>query len=149
MEDSTYRKVLYYDLVSLYTGFTPVTVDVSKYKFMKGFAVRPGQQGIGYNDISVTYLNTSNLNFTITQQISNATTGYRLASRSIFGGGAGTSTSCFSTKIIPFDSAYGHLMCKAASPYDSWFWFPYRLLSLTFDAPNDNSPVNAGLMVFF
>jgi hypothetical protein len=159
MEDSTYRKVLYYDLVSLYNGFTPLTVDVSKYKFMKGFAVRPGcQQGsVTWNDISITYLNTSNLNFTITQQISNNSTGPSLSSKSIFGGGSGTNTSCCSGKVIPFDSQMGHTLCRGGSTIDSlpikigysWLWYPYRLLSLTFDAPVDNSPIYSGLMIFF
>jgi hypothetical protein len=159
MEDSTYRKVLYYNLVDLYVGINPITVDVSKYKFMKGFAVRPGFQSgsVYFNDISATYLNTSNLNFTITQQISNSVTGPNASSKSIFGGGSGVNTSCCSGKVIPYDSLMGHTLCRGGSSGDStaakigysWLWYPYRLLSLTFDAPVDNAPVYSGLMIFF
>ena len=152
MIDGTYKKVLYYDLPALWAaaggGPTVLSVDVSKYRWMKGFAVKIGTDiDVGANTpvISATYY-TINSEITLTQQISNGGFTIPNSAKSICGN---ATTSGFSTLAIPNNSTWGHTLCKAASGQLSWLWYPYRLKKLEYSAPNNGNAADSGLLLLF
>jgi hypothetical protein len=152
MIEGAYRKVLYYNLPALWSagGGAPLTVDVSKYQFMKAFAVRVGTDVDGAPStpvISATYYATNNSEITLTRQISSG--GSPLIgnpAKSIFGN---ATTSGFSSLVIPNNSTWGHTLCKADVGSLSWLWFPYRLIKLQYSAPDNGNPANSGLLLLF
>ena len=152
MIENAYRKVRYYNLPALWTagGGAPLTVDVSKYQFMKAFAVRVGTDTDAFPStpvISATYYTTNNSEITLTQQISKG--GAAIIgnpAKSIFGN---STTSGFYSLVIPNDSTWGHTLCKADVGSSSWLWFPYRLIKLQYHAPDYGTPAGSGLLLLF
>ena len=115
---------------------------------MKGFAVKVGNDtdiGINTPVISATYY-TSNSEITLTQQIANGGFTIPNSAKSICGNAA---TSGFSTLAIPNNSTWGHTLCKAASGQLSWLWYPYRLKTLAYSAPNNGNAADSGLLLLF
>ena len=150
MIDGTYKKVIYYDLPALWIagGATSLTVNTSNYRWPKAFAIKVGTDiDIGVNTpvISATYY-TNNSEITLTQQISNGASTIPNSAKSICGN---ATTSGFSTLAIPNNSTWGHTLCKAATGQSSWLWYPYRLIKLTYDAPNNGNPADSGLLLLF
>lgn len=153
MIDGTYKKVIFYDLPALWFaqgGDRPITIDVSNYRWIKAFAVKVGTDidgGVATPVISASYYASNGSTVTLTEQIAdgNPITVQR-SSKSIFGNGT---SSGFSTLVIPNNSTFGHTLCKAANDQASWHWYPYRLKSLTFAAPNEANPSNSGLLLLF
>lgn len=151
MIENAYRKVRYYDLPALWSagGGAPLTVDVSEYQFMKAFAVRVGTDvDIGVNTpvISVSYYATNNSEITLTEQISAGASIIGNPAKSIFGN---ATTSGFSSLVIPNNSTWGHTLCKSDLGSSSWLWFPYRLIKLAYNAPNNENPAGSGLLLLF
>jgi len=155
MIDGTYKKVIYYDISALLNdnGGTYV-VDVSNYRWPKAFAVRIGTDNDGINTtlplISATYYNSAGSQVTLTQQISTggnlpATTAPNSA-KSVMGN---STNSGFSTLVIPANSDAGHTLCKASTTYNSWLWYPYRLVKLTCNVSANAGSSNTGLLLLF
>ena len=151
MIESAYRKVIYYDLPALWNdgGGSPLTVDVSKYQFMKAFAVKVGSDEdftVATPVISASYYATNNSEITLTKQISGGASIIGNPAKSIFGN---ATTSGFSPLVIPNNSTWGHTLCKADVGSYSWLWFPYRLIKLEYHAPNNANPADSGLLLLF
>lgn len=151
MIEGAYRKVRFYDLPALWTagGGTSLTVDVSKYQFMKAFAVRVGTDndiGSASPTISATYYATNNSELILTQQISTVSSTAPNSAKSIFGN---ATSSGFSPLLIPNNATWGHTLCKGDNAASSWLWFPYRLIKLTFNAPTNGNPASSGLLLLF
>jgi hypothetical protein len=150
MIDGTYKKVIYYDLAALWNagGGVPLTVNTSGYRWPKAFAVRIGTDidgGVNTPVISATYY-TSNSEITLTQQISNGGATVPNSAKSICGN---ATNSGFSTLAIPNNSTWGHTLCKATTGQLSWLWYPYRLKTLAYSAPNNGNPADSGLLLLF
>lgn len=151
MIEGAYRKVRYYDLPALWSagGGAALTVDVSKYQFMKAFAVRVGTDidiGSASPTISATYYAINNSELILTQQISTVSGTIPNSAKSIFGN---ATTSGFSPLVIPNNSTWGHTLCKADTGQFSWLWFPYRLIKLAYNAPTNGNPASSGLLLLF
>jgi hypothetical protein len=156
MIENAYRKVRYYDLSSelnLLGGGTLVK-DVSGYRWPKAFAVRIGVDDDGLNVtlplISATYYNSAGSQVTLTQQIATggnlpATTAPNSA-KSVMGN---STNSGFSTLVLPANSNAGHTLCKAPLSYESWLWYPYRLVKLTCTVSGNAGSSNTGLLLLF
>lgn len=155
MIESAYRKVRYYDVSALMNDNDGTAViDVSNYRWIKAFAIRIGTDDDGLNSIlpliSATYYNSPGSQVTLTQQIATggnlpATTALNSA-KSIFGN---STNSGFSTLVLPANSNAGHTLCKGPLSYESWLWYPYRLVKLTCNTSANAGSSNTGLLLLF
>jgi hypothetical protein len=154
MIESAYRKVRYYDLANILNLDSSYTLDVSKYRWMKAFAIRIGtdQDFIGTvltPTISATYY-TSNSEITLTNQISSGTAAFSgpipNSTKSIMGN---STNSGFSNLVIPGNSDVGHTLCKGTSKYESWLWYPYRLKNLVITSTGTSNVTNTALLLLF
>lgn len=159
MIDGTYKKVIYYNLSSemnLQGGGT-IIKDVSGYRWPKAFAVRIGSTFDGLNTnyplISATFYTSAGTELTLTNHIAK---GGRTSSNSIINSAqsicGNAATSGFSILTIPnnfisLSSAGGHSLCKGSTGKDSWLWYPYRLIKLTYTA--DDTTSDTGLLLLF
>jgi len=154
MIDGTYKKVIYYNLSSemnLQGGGT-IIKDVSGYRWPKAFAVRIGSTFDGANTnyplISATFYTSAGSELTLTNHIAKggriATTTAINSAKSICGN---ATSSGFSILTIPNNSIGGHTLCKGSTTQDSWLWYPYRLIKLTYTA--DDTTSNTGLLLLF
>ena len=153
MIDGTYKNVIYYDLANLLNLNTSYTLDVSNYRWIKAFAIRIGNDEDEIGNpltpiISATYY-TSVSQVTLTNQISagqNPLISIPNSAKSIMGN---STTSGFSTLVIPANSTGGHTLCKGSSTNNSWLWYPYRLKNLILNSAGQGAVINTGLLLLF
>ena len=154
MIDGTYKKVIYYNLAEemFNQGGGTIIKDVSNYRWPKAFAVRIGSTFDGVNTnyplISATFYTSAGSELTLTNHIAK---GGRISSTTAINSAksiCGNATSSgFSILTIPNNSIGGHTLCKGSTTQDSWLWYPYRLIKLTYTA--DDNANNTGLLLLF
>jgi hypothetical protein len=153
MIDGTYKNVIYYDLADLLNLNTSYTLDVSKYRWIKAFAIRIGNDEDVIGSpltplISATYY-TSVSEVTLTNQISagqNPLVSVPNSAKSIMGN---STTSGFSTLVIPANSTEGHTLCKGGTTNNSWLWYPYRLKKLVLNSAGQAAVSDTALLLLF
>ena len=153
MIDGTYTKVIYYDLANLLNLNGSYTLDVSNYRWIKAFAIRIGSDEDAIGSpltpvISATYY-TSVSEVTLTNQISagqNPLVSVPNSAQSIMGN---STTSGFSTLVLPANSTRGHTLCKGGTTNDSWLWYPYRLKKLVLNSAGQAAVSDTGLLLLF
>jgi hypothetical protein len=153
MIDGTYKKVIYYNLADLLNLNGSYTLDVSNYRWIKAFAIRIGSDEDAIGSpltpvISATYY-TSVGAVTLTNQIStgqNPLVSVPNSAKSVMGN---STTSGFSTLVIPANSNQGHTLCKGSTTIDSWLWYPYRLTKLVLNSAGNAAVTNTGLLLLF